>query len=137
MLDPQDKTWRKQVKEVLAGKGVDLAVDNIGGTLLPEVIETLGYGGRVSLVGTRRGRTPHPVEISSPCRRPRTLCCSLLHHNAVFLIHNEDYLLTGLLLQRERFVAKRIPPLNSHVPVCAATRPATETTLRREKACMV
>jgi NADPH2:quinone reductase len=41
-----------------AGKGVDLAVDNIGGTLLPEVIETLGYGGRVSLVGRLAGPVP-------------------------------------------------------------------------------
>ena len=58
VLDPQDKTWRKRVKESLGGKGVDLAVDNIGGTLLPEVIETLGYGGRVSLVGRLAGPVP-------------------------------------------------------------------------------
>jgi len=37
---------------------VDLAIDNIGGTLLPEVIETLGYGGRVSLVGRLAGPVP-------------------------------------------------------------------------------
>jgi NADPH2:quinone reductase len=58
VFDPQDKTWRKQVKDLLAGKGVDLAIDNIGGTLLPEVIETLGYGGRVSLVGRLAGPVP-------------------------------------------------------------------------------
>jgi NADPH2:quinone reductase len=58
VFDPQDKAWRKQVKDLLAGKGVDLAIDNIGGTLLPEVIETLGYGGRVSLVGRLAGPVP-------------------------------------------------------------------------------
>ena len=58
VLDPEDKTWRKQAKELLGGKGVDVAVDNIGGTLLPEVIETLGYGGRVSLVGRLAGPVP-------------------------------------------------------------------------------
>jgi NADPH2:quinone reductase len=58
VFDPQDKAWRKSVKDLLAGKGVDLAIDNIGGTLLPEVIETLGYGGRVSLVGRLAGPVP-------------------------------------------------------------------------------
>jgi NADPH2:quinone reductase len=58
VFDPQDKTWRKAAKDLLAGKGVDLAIDNIGGTLLPEVIETLGYGGRVSLVGRLAGPVP-------------------------------------------------------------------------------
>jgi len=58
VLDPQDKTWRKQAKDLLAGKGIDLAIDNIGGSLLPEVIETLGYGGRVSVVGRLAGPVP-------------------------------------------------------------------------------
>ena len=58
VLDPGDKTWRKQVKELTGGNGVDLAIDNIGGTLLPEVIDTLGYGGRVSLVGRLAGPVP-------------------------------------------------------------------------------
>lgn len=58
VLDPQDQTWRKQVKDLTGGKGVDLAIDNIGGTLLPEVIETLAYGGRVSLVGRLAGPVP-------------------------------------------------------------------------------
>jgi NADPH2:quinone reductase len=58
VFDPQGKTWRKQLKETLAGRGVELAIDNIGGTLLPEVIETLAYGGRVSLVGRLAGPVP-------------------------------------------------------------------------------
>ena len=58
VFDPQEKSWRKQVKDLTDGRGVDVAVDNIGGTLLPEVIETLGYGGRVSLVGRLAGPVP-------------------------------------------------------------------------------
>ena len=58
VFDPQDKTWRKQAKELLGGKGVDLAIDNIGGTLLPDVIETLGQNGRVSVVGRLAGPVP-------------------------------------------------------------------------------
>ena len=58
VFDPQEKSWRKQVKDLTAGRGVDIAVDNIGGTLLPEVIETLSYGGRVSLVGRLAGPVP-------------------------------------------------------------------------------
>lgn len=58
VFDPQDKTWRRQAREILAGRGVDLAIDNIGGTLLPEVIETLAHNGRVSLVGRLAGPVP-------------------------------------------------------------------------------
>lgn len=58
VLDPADKTWRKQVKELTGGNGADLAIDNIGGTLLPEVIDTLAYGGRGSLVGRLAGPVP-------------------------------------------------------------------------------
>jgi NADPH2:quinone reductase len=58
VLDPQDKSWRRQVKDLLGGRGVDLAIDNIGGTLLPEVIETLAYAGRVSVVGRLAGPVP-------------------------------------------------------------------------------
>lgn len=57
-LDPQDPNWRKALKGELAGRRVDLAIDNIGGTLLPEVIETLGDRGRVSCVGRLAGPVP-------------------------------------------------------------------------------
>jgi NADPH2:quinone reductase len=57
-FDPAEPTWRKHVKELLGGRGVDLAIDNIGGTLLPDVIETLGRNGRVSVVGRLAGPVP-------------------------------------------------------------------------------
>ncbi len=37
---------------------MDLAIDNIGGALLPEMIETLGNHGRVSCVGMLAGPVP-------------------------------------------------------------------------------
>lgn len=54
ILDPNDTQWRKKT----AGRSVDLAIDNIGGSLLPDVISTLGHNGRVSLVGRLAGPTP-------------------------------------------------------------------------------
>jgi NADPH2:quinone reductase len=58
VLDPNDTNWRKSLKSALAGRRVDLAIDNIGGTLLPEMIETLGNNGRVSCVGMLAGPVP-------------------------------------------------------------------------------
>ena len=57
-LDPNDPGWRKRLKDRLAPRRVDLAIDNIGGALLPQVIDTLGENGRVSLVGRLAGPVP-------------------------------------------------------------------------------
>ncbi|HVX84163.1 MAG TPA: zinc-binding alcohol dehydrogenase family protein [Phycisphaerae bacterium] len=57
-FDPQDKTWRKGLKETLGTRRVDLAIDNIGGSLFNEVIDTLGANGRVSCVGRLAGPVP-------------------------------------------------------------------------------
>jgi NADPH2:quinone reductase len=57
-LDPQHPDWRKQLKSALPGQKVDLAIDNIGGPLLPQVIETLAQNGRVSCVGALAGPVP-------------------------------------------------------------------------------
>jgi NADPH2:quinone reductase len=56
---PEDTQWRQSLKAKLAPRRVDLAIDNIGGKLLPEVIDTLGEGGRVSLVGRLAGPVPN------------------------------------------------------------------------------
>jgi NADPH2:quinone reductase len=58
-FNPADPQWRHAAKERLAPKRVDLAVDNVGGKLLPEVIDTLGDLGRVSLVGRLAGPVPN------------------------------------------------------------------------------
>lgn len=57
-FSPRDPQWRRTIKSVLAPRRVHLAVDNIGGTLLPEVIDTLGERGSVSLVGRLAGPVP-------------------------------------------------------------------------------
>src|SRR6202012_5888414 len=58
-LNPEDPQWRNRVKDALNGGGVNLAVDTIGGTLLPEVIDTMGDSGRLSLVGELGGPVPN------------------------------------------------------------------------------
>jgi NADPH2:quinone reductase len=57
-FDPGDGAWRKKLKTALGERRVDLAIDNIGGTLLPEVIETMGYDGRISVIGRLAGPVP-------------------------------------------------------------------------------
>jgi NADPH2:quinone reductase len=58
VFDPQEPDWRKKMQTQLGGRRVDLAVDNVGGPLLNQVIDSLGYGGRVSCVGRLAGPTP-------------------------------------------------------------------------------
>jgi NADPH2:quinone reductase len=58
VFDPQDPTWRKKMLTETNGRRVDLAIDNIGGPLLCQVVESLGYGGRVSCVGRLAGPVP-------------------------------------------------------------------------------
>jgi NADPH2:quinone reductase len=57
-FDPYDSRWRHAAKTALGKRRVDLAIDNIGGKLLPEVIDTLSESGRVSLVGRLAGPVP-------------------------------------------------------------------------------
>jgi NADPH2:quinone reductase len=54
-FNPEDSQWRQVFKSRFASRRVDLAIDNVGGKLLPEVIDTLGDNGRVSLVGRLAG----------------------------------------------------------------------------------
>ena len=58
-FSPDDPQWRASSKAFLAPRRVDLAIDNIGGALLPEVIDTLGDSGRVSVVGRLAGPVPN------------------------------------------------------------------------------
>jgi NADPH2:quinone reductase len=57
-FSPDSPDWRKLVKAQFAPRRTALAVDNIGGKLLPEVIDTLGDQGRVSVVGRLAGPVP-------------------------------------------------------------------------------
>jgi NADPH2:quinone reductase len=58
-FNPEDPQWRSELRARMAQRRVDLAIDNIGGKLLPEVIETLGELGKVSLVGRLAGPVPN------------------------------------------------------------------------------
>ena len=58
VFNPDDPKWRQDAKALLMPRGVDLAIDNIGGKLLPQVIDTLGDYGKVSLVGRLAGPVP-------------------------------------------------------------------------------
>lgn len=58
-FNPEDSEWRVGVKKASNTRGVNLAVDNIGGKLLPEVIDTMGELGRISLVGELAGPVPN------------------------------------------------------------------------------
>jgi len=57
--NPEDPKWGLALKSALESRRVDLAIDNIGGKLLPQVISTLGDLGRVSLVGRLAGPVPN------------------------------------------------------------------------------
>lgn len=58
VLDPRDPGWVAAVKDFLRPARVGLAVDTIGGPLLPQLIDTLGMDGRVSVVGMLAGAVP-------------------------------------------------------------------------------
>jgi NADPH:quinone reductase len=57
-FNPEDPKWGLALKSTLEPRRVDLAIDNIGGKLLPQVISTLGDLGRISLVGRLAGPVP-------------------------------------------------------------------------------
>jgi len=71
VLEPQDPGMRKKLSAALAPKKVDLAVDNVGGPLFNEVVATLGYGGRISVVGRSGGAVPEFNTASLFFRRNR------------------------------------------------------------------
>ena len=57
-FDPGNPDWQRSAKAALALRRVDLAVDNIGGKVLPQVIDLLGDLGKVSVVGRLAGPVP-------------------------------------------------------------------------------
>ena len=58
VFDPNDANLVNAVKAAISPKRVGLAVDSVGGKLLPQVVAMLGRGGRVSIVGRSGGIVP-------------------------------------------------------------------------------
>lgn len=58
VFDPENRNLAKSVSAAISPKKVDLAIDCVGGRLLPNVIALLGYGGKISLVGRSGGTVP-------------------------------------------------------------------------------
>ncbi len=56
-LDPGDPQWKAALKQQL-GKRIDIAVDNIGGTLFNQVVDVMADHGRISVVGRLAGPVP-------------------------------------------------------------------------------
>ena len=57
-LISEDSKWPTTLKQLLHSRRVDIIVDNVGGSLLPKMIDTLGMNGCVSLVGMLAGPVP-------------------------------------------------------------------------------
>jgi NADPH2:quinone reductase len=59
VIDPSDSNWPLSLKQTLAPRRVDLAIDNIGGSMFSQVLETLGNFAKVSVVGRLAGPVPN------------------------------------------------------------------------------
>lgn len=59
LLHPYEEDIKARAKEFTQKKGVDLVIDNVAGELLNTVIDTLGYGGRISAIGMLGGPVPN------------------------------------------------------------------------------
>jgi NADPH2:quinone reductase len=67
-----DGDWIALVREHTKGRGVDLAVDSVGGRVLVGSLECLAYRGRAITVGNA-GRDAQPIDISSLAMGNRSL----------------------------------------------------------------
>ena len=71
VFDPASRNLVKTVTAAISPKRVDLAIDNVGGALLTQVVALLGYGGRISVVGRSGGTVPEFNTASLLFRRIR------------------------------------------------------------------
>lgn len=58
VFDPASPSLRKDILAAIAPRKVDLVVDSVGGALFNQVLATLGYAGRISVVGRSGGPVP-------------------------------------------------------------------------------
>ena len=93
--------WVEQVRSHTDGRGVDLAVDSVGGRVLAGSLHCLAYRGRAITVGNA-GRDPQPLDISSLAMGNRSL--------------------TGVFLGAEIATARAHDMIQRHVDDVAAGR---------------
>jgi NADPH2:quinone reductase len=62
-VDYSRSGWVDAVRDLTGGRGVDLAVDSVGGRILAGSVQCLAYRGRAITVGSA-GRDPQPFDIS-------------------------------------------------------------------------
>jgi NADPH2:quinone reductase len=62
-VDYSKSGWIDAVRDVTGGRGVDLVVDSVGGTVLAGSAQCLAYRGRLVTVGNA-GRDPQPFDLS-------------------------------------------------------------------------
>ena len=58
VFDPQDANLSRKASNRTRPTAVDLAIDNVAGPLFNQVVATLGYGGKISVVGRSAGPVP-------------------------------------------------------------------------------
>jgi NADPH2:quinone reductase len=58
LLHPYEDDIKARIKEFTQKKGVDLVIDNVAGELFNTVVDTLAYGGRISVIGMLGGPVP-------------------------------------------------------------------------------
>lgn len=56
VVDLADADWKDRVKALAAPRGVDVVFDPVGGTLMDTAFRTLGWGGRLLVVGFAGGQ---------------------------------------------------------------------------------
>src|SRR5438067_11730081 len=63
-INYSDSHWAHAVREATSGRGVDLAVDSVGGSVLAGSLQCLAYRGRAITVGNA-GRERRPLDVSA------------------------------------------------------------------------
>lgn len=58
VFDPDAANLQKEIHAAVGQRRVDLVIDNVAGALFNTLIATLGYGGRISVVGRSDGPVP-------------------------------------------------------------------------------
>lgn len=64
-IETRKPGFAKQAIEATGGKGVNLAVNTVGGTLFPDCLKSLAYQGRLAIVGYVDGKTSAEVDLDA------------------------------------------------------------------------